>query len=212
MISTAPLFSLPNLLLYPGAKLPVYFSESRHLKMLHELSKSGKELLVGGLLKGDWEENYFENPDVHPIAGLGRFQVPPSFSGEKPIHLLGIGVGRVRILQVRRDKAFPEAEYETLPETEIPEEQSQTIRQQLIDGISFVANGKAIVDDSATLPWITDVLCLALPISVERKYEIFSTLDIQKRAQSALAEVVQLKKERSSLEDLDMDKEHPDSN
>ncbi|MBO46496.1 MAG: hypothetical protein CMJ96_06320 [Planctomycetes bacterium] len=212
MKNKAPLFALPNLLLYPGAKLPIFFSEPRHLAMLRDMQAKEGTLLACALLKGDWEEDYFDNPEVHPIAGLARFKIPSSFSGDDSIQLLGIGEGRIRIQQILKEGPFPEAEFELLQETEAPEGVSASLRRELLQAISTLADGQAMVDDSATLSWLSDILSLAMPISIERKYEIFAMLDVQKRAESTIAEIAKLKKEHSSFSVLTDNKTNPDLN
>ena len=67
----APVFPLPNCVLFPKVILPLRIFEPRYKLMLqHVLDSSG--WLAIGLYRGDRERDAAGLPDIFPVGGLGR--------------------------------------------------------------------------------------------------------------------------------------------
>jgi hypothetical protein len=62
-----PLFPLPNVVHFPGVPLPLHVFEGRYREMVRD-ALAGSRLIGMVLLRGGWEERYYEAP---PIFGVG---------------------------------------------------------------------------------------------------------------------------------------------
>src|SRR3954465_13931138 len=70
-MGTARLFPLPNLVLFPQVMQPLHIFEPRYRQMTAD-ALAGDRFLALALLKPGWEPTYSGNPDIYPIACLGR--------------------------------------------------------------------------------------------------------------------------------------------
>lgn len=189
MIAGPPvsLFPLPNVLLYPDAMLPLHVFEPRYLSMVEDLLERGEERIVVGLLAPGWEDRYFERPAVHAIAGLGKvLQARKTENGR--YNLLVQGVQRVRILE----ELPPEKPYRSVRFEEVAEQpptdpkECAHLQEALRNGLIEFADGSLILQANASVGYMADLLTVALPIPVELKQELFSTLEVCQRARSVL--------------------------
>ncbi|HOJ61402.1 MAG TPA: LON peptidase substrate-binding domain-containing protein [bacterium] len=90
-----PLFPLPNVVQFPHTILPLHIFEKRYRKMIKDVLE-GERLIGMAVLQPGWEENYQGNPDIYPVACLGRVvKSEPLPNGRSNILLLGLK--RVRI-------------------------------------------------------------------------------------------------------------------
>lgn len=112
-----PLFPLPNVVFFPGTKLPLHIFEPRYRKMLADVHE-GEGLLSVVLLDRSrkLEPEEAKKPPVYNIAGLGRLtrveQLPNGFYN---IDLFGLS--RVRILEeLQTDKPYRVARVEMVRE------------------------------------------------------------------------------------------------
>lgn len=85
-----PVFPLPNVVFFPKMQLPLHIFEQRYRQMVRDAL--GKERLIGmALLRGDWEKDYYENPNIYPVGCLGSIAgVTPLPDGRFNILLHGV--------------------------------------------------------------------------------------------------------------------------
>ncbi len=68
----APLFPLPNVVLFPHGLLPLHIFEPRYRQMTAD-ALEGEQLIAMSLLRPGWEKiPTHQLPPVHPMVGLGR--------------------------------------------------------------------------------------------------------------------------------------------
>ncbi|MGO9607034.1 MAG: LON peptidase substrate-binding domain-containing protein [Candidatus Binataceae bacterium] len=108
-----PLFPLPNLVLFPGIKLPLRIFEPRYRDMIAEVAAS--QGIIGMiLLKGEWRDDYHAFPDIFEVGCAGRVQdlvrIP---NGEYTLVLDGLSEFRVR--REIRERSYRQAEVEWCP-------------------------------------------------------------------------------------------------
>lgn len=86
----APIFPLPNVVLYPYTALPLRVFEDRYREMVaHALAD--ERLIAMALLKPGWQADYEGRPDIHEMVCLGRITADERFeSGEFNIIVTGI--------------------------------------------------------------------------------------------------------------------------
>jgi Lon protease-like protein len=66
-----PIFPLPNFVLFPGLSVPLHIFEPRYREMVADASQNHG--IVGmTMLKGDWERDYYANPDIYEVGCAGR--------------------------------------------------------------------------------------------------------------------------------------------
>jgi Lon protease-like protein len=73
MIQTIPLFPLPNLVLFPHTDVPLHIFEPRYRQMIADIAE-GERVIGMVLLKGNWESEYYANPDIYAIGCAGKIE------------------------------------------------------------------------------------------------------------------------------------------
>lgn len=68
---TAPLFPLPNAVLFPHVSLPLHIFEDRYRHMVAD-ALHGERLIAMALLKPGWEKHFKDEPPIHEMVCLGR--------------------------------------------------------------------------------------------------------------------------------------------
>jgi len=108
-----PLFPLPNLVLFPGIKVPLHIFEPRYREMVADVSQ-GDGLIGMILLKGEWQRDYHAYPDIFEVGCAGRLEDMVRLpDGRYNIVLEGISEFRVR--HEIRDRAYRRAQIEWCP-------------------------------------------------------------------------------------------------
>lgn len=86
----APIFPLPNVVLFPCTALPLRIFEDRYREMVAQ-ALSEERLIAMALLKPGWEPDYDGRPEIHEMVCLGRITADEKFdSGEFNIVVTGI--------------------------------------------------------------------------------------------------------------------------
>lgn len=67
----APIFPLPDVVLFPYQPLPLHIFEERYKKMVAD-ALHGDRLIALALLKPGWETDYEGTPEFHEMVCLGR--------------------------------------------------------------------------------------------------------------------------------------------
>jgi uncharacterized protein len=70
ILSSIPVFPLPNVVLFPRAVLPLHIFEERYKAMMAD-ALSGRKLIAMALLKPGWETNYYCRPAIEPVVCVG---------------------------------------------------------------------------------------------------------------------------------------------
>src|SRR5687768_12707370 len=68
---TIPIFPLPDLVFFPGTLLPLHIFEPRYKRMISDLLADGRLLGVVQLRPG-WDKDYYGNPAVYKVMGVGE--------------------------------------------------------------------------------------------------------------------------------------------
>ncbi len=112
-----PIFPLPNVVFFPGTRLPLHIFEPRYRQMLKDAHR-GEGLISVALLDRSRkiEPEEIRRPPVYPIAGLGRLTRVESLpNGFFNVDLFGLV--RVRILEeIETSKPYRLARVETVPD------------------------------------------------------------------------------------------------
>ena len=112
---TIPLFPLSTVVFFPNTLLPLHVFEPRYKQMVHDVSKS--EGIIGmALLKPGWEANYYGNPEVFDVVGMGRI-VSSEVFGDGRINIVLYGLKRVKIIEVMKESPYRVARVELVENT-----------------------------------------------------------------------------------------------
>ncbi len=138
---TVPIFPLPNVVFFPGTKLPLHIFEPRYREMLLDAHK-GEQLISVVLLDRSQklDPTRGSDPPVHPWAGLGKLtRIERLPNGLYNIDLFGLT--RVRILEeVESDKPYRIARVKMIPDkpVELSQLQSEQLLQKAFDAFNRV--------------------------------------------------------------------------
>jgi Lon protease-like protein len=85
-----PIFPLHNVVLFPRVRLPLHIFEPRYRQMVED-SVATHGLIGMALLRGNWQKDYYGNPDIYPVGCVGEVgDVAPFPDGRSNIVLLGL--------------------------------------------------------------------------------------------------------------------------
>lgn len=136
-----PVFPLPNVVFFPGTKLPLHIFEPRYQQMLHDARESEQLISIALLDRRKTLSGKVGNgPPIHSVAGLGRLtRVEKLPNGLFNIDLFGLT--RVKILEeLESDKPYRIARVKTLrdEESELAEIRSAQVLQRAFDAFNKV--------------------------------------------------------------------------
>ncbi|MGH7884298.1 MAG: LON peptidase substrate-binding domain-containing protein [Thermodesulfobacteriota bacterium] len=182
-----PIFPLSTVVFFPNTLLPLHIFEPRYREMLRDAENSEK-LLGMTLLRPGWEKDYFGNPDVFNITGIGRIISSETFEDGKSNVVL-YGLKRAKIVEIFNDKSYRTARIELLEN--ISEKSSEVLKEKILYMISTWndmlderhENYKIKVNAELSLGKLTDILASVLISNVFEKQKFLEELNIDKRAE-----------------------------
>jgi uncharacterized protein len=184
--ASVPLFPLPNVILYPGAMLPLHIFEPRYVQMIDDLLEQKQETLALALLKPGWDAKYFGQPDVFPIAGIGRMVSCQRMPNHR-YNILVEGMARVKLDEQPLEKSYRCTQYQRLDEIEVGDAKAAAaLRQELIRGLSALAEDSVQPDPSRSISYLCDVVLVAAGADITEKQRIFAILDVAERGREVL--------------------------
>ncbi|MEO8902008.1 MAG: LON peptidase substrate-binding domain-containing protein [Polyangiaceae bacterium] len=94
-LTDLPIFPLPNVVLFPGALLPLHVFEPRYRELTRDVL-AGKQLMGIARLKPGFEADYEGRPPVFEVCGLGSVIESVAYpDGRYDITLRGLAVVRI---------------------------------------------------------------------------------------------------------------------
>lgn len=115
----APLFPLPNVVLFPRTPVPLYIFEEKYKTMIKEALGGTKELVIA-LLKAGSESSYVSVSAVHEVACLGRIESYEELEDGK-YNIVVVGIHRVRIVREVQHSPYQMVEVDAIEEPEYGE-------------------------------------------------------------------------------------------
>lgn len=110
-----PVFPLPDVVLFPHARLPLHVFELRYRTMVRD-ALSGERTLAIATLRSGWEHDYHGSPAFHELGCLAHFgevEWLPNDCYDLQLE----GVERVRFTKVVREFPYRSCEVERIPLT-----------------------------------------------------------------------------------------------
>lgn len=184
---TIPLFPLSTVVFFPNTLLPLHVFEPRYKQMVHDVSRS--ERIIGmALLKPGWEANYYGNPEVFDVVGMGRIVSSETFKDGR-INIVLYGLKRVKILEIMREIPYRMARVEIVENRRCSSEETYRSRiEELITKWNFGLGEKEkahMININTRLPLesLTDALATLIFPNVFDKQALLEEPDVQKRAE-----------------------------
>lgn len=190
-----PLFPLPSVVLFPGARLPLHIFEPRYRQLLED-SLADDRLIAMAVLAPGWENDYEGRPPLYPIACLGQVATCHRLD-DGTYNLLVLGLRRIRLVrELDPVNKFREAEVE-LCEEFCPAKQDpargslqRRLRQAFMKILPLLPEAHEQLDQllsaDMTLGMLTDVISYMLDIELPDKHALLSELDVFRRAEMLL--------------------------
>lgn len=108
------LFPLPNVVLLPHQLLPLNVFEPRYRALISDAIQHQRLIGVPRLRPG-YEPNYYGNPAIHPVFGVGHLLSHQRLPDGR-YHVILRGLGRVRMLTQTASSPFRVAKVERVPD------------------------------------------------------------------------------------------------
>ena len=190
----APIFPLPNVVLFPNGLLPLHIFEPRYRQMTAD-ALEGERLIAMGLLYPGWETLPSQTkPPVHPIMGLGKIIAHEKLNDGR-YNLVLRGLGRVKLLNEKNvDLPYRIGQFELCQEyfQESPTFDRKARAEKLASLFSQlfpkVQLQKLFLTAVSELPLRTvcDLLLGSIPLSPVQSQPLLDELDVDARSEMLL--------------------------
>jgi ATP-dependent Lon protease len=188
---TLPLLSLRNLVLFPGAVMPVEIGRASSLKLIESLSGKGAHLLVGTQKDADIEEP--SGADLYGVCVEGEV-VRVVKAAESRVTAVLRGIERRRITGFNQEKPFLLAAYEPL--VEIRKDPIEIdglgmavydVAKQLISISPDIPDEAAqILDQNKDPARLGDITAATVDLSSEERASLLVEVDVAERLRRLL--------------------------
>jgi Lon protease-like protein len=130
-----PVFPLPDVVLFPGVRLPLHVFELRYRTMVRDALSGGRVLAIATLEPG-WEYDYHGSPAFHPLGCLASFERVEWLPNDC-YDLVVAGTMRVRFRAVAREFPYRACDVDLLPASPYDEDDPLTRmeRSALLDAV-----------------------------------------------------------------------------
>jgi Lon protease-like protein len=188
----APLFPLPNAVLFPNAVLPLHIFEPRYRQMTAD-ALEGERLIAMGLLVPESQTAPVATlPPIHPTVGLGRIIAHERLDDGRYMLVLR-GVARARVIREQPlDLPYRVGELE-LRGDQVPEtagfdrpsraEEIVSLFCKLFPGVEFQRLIQQALSIDLPLGCVCDIIASALPIQPELAQLLLDELNSDTRSQ-----------------------------
>jgi hypothetical protein len=198
-------FPLPELVLFPGVRVPLHVFELRYRTMVRDVL-SRDRMLALAVLEPGYEQDYHGSPPFHPLGCLGRIEEIEWLPNDR-YDLKVVGVMRVRFGRVAREFPYRTVDVEPLPQHPYAEDDPlvQLDRRALIElhakllklaeahGGEQAARGLPCIDRADSYEAVVNALSSVCGHSAEERLELLredSLIERGRRVREALERVV----------------------
>jgi len=182
-----PLFPLSSVVFFPNTLLPLHIFEPRYKEMVN--AAINNEKIIGmALLKPGWESDYYGNPDVYDIIGMGRIVSSDVFEDGK-INIILYGLKRAKIQEIITDLPYRLARVDIVENNHDADDEIYRRKiEELIHKWNLYLNEKQKshrinVNTKLPLENLTDTLASLIFPNVFDKQRILEETKVLKRAE-----------------------------
>jgi Lon protease-like protein len=181
------LFPLPNVILFPGAVLPLHIFEERYKTMTAD-ALAGDRLIAMALLRPGWEKDYHLRPAIEPIVCIGTIARWEQLE-DGTYNFLLHGKTRARILGEKDSSPYRVAHLEPLRENPAPEDQLADMRRKLMDMFAseplasqpLTEQLNKIINSSMPTGVVADLIAFHALNAIALKQSLLAETDVAKR-------------------------------
>src|SRR5579871_3300017 len=186
-----PVIALRNVLLFPGAVLPIALGREESVNAAQEAVRSGRK--IGLLLQQDAA---VEKPTSHDLHGVGVLASVVRYvtAADGTHHLVAQGESRFRVAEFLHEKPYIAVRPVTLPETNTSgaevEARVEVLKARAIEALSLLPQVPAelartiqSIDSGSQL---SDLIVSFMDIKIQDKQAMLETLDLRDRLDKVL--------------------------
>lgn len=191
LLSSVPLFPLPNVVLFPRAVLPLHIFEQRYKAMTADTLEANR-LVAMALLKPGWEKAYYQRPAIEPVVCVGRI-----LSWEKLTdgcyNFLLQGWLRAEIVRefAHTGRPYRLAELRPLPQGNTLEidlgyqrdRLQQILSQEHLSGLTMVRQYRELIGSPLPTADVADLAAFSFLDDVLLKQELLADTDVPRRVE-----------------------------
>jgi len=190
-VTLLPLFPLPNVVLFPGALLPLHIFEPRYRAMTADALEGDRRVGMV-LLQPGWETDYEGRPPIFPVGCSGVIVYSTELEDGR-YNIVLRGLDRFRVVNEDHERPYRRAEIEVMPDRPLDANE----RAALADMRATLATllGSAYVEPLPSMPDAELVHTLAQTLDFEpiEKQALLERENLSLRARS-LIELIEMKK------------------
>lgn len=193
----APLFPLPNAVLFPRAVLPLHIFEPRYRTMVGDALGGERLIAITLLLPGHESLHHTNTAPISPMTCVGRILNNEQLEDGK-YNIILQGLCRARIRQEHTNGVYREAMMEQMisrePETDsvhrsLREHLNNTISGAAFHDITVTEKLKTLLSTGLPLGAVADLVAYAMVQDVEVKQSLLEQLDVVERVEQLVAEI-----------------------
>jgi len=182
-----PLFPLPNVVLFPGAVLPLHIFEERYKTMMR-MALDGDRQIAMALLRPGWEKNYYGIPAIEPVVCVGTILTHERLPDGK-YNLLLQGVLRAQVAREYHVQPYRTADLQPIEETHVMEIDVESERQHFADlfddgplaNSNIARQFRQILAGPLPTGQLADLLAFNFLEDVELKQQLLAEGDVKTR-------------------------------
>ena len=191
-LAELPIFPLPDVVLFPHEILPLHVFEERYRDLTRDVLE-GHGLLALARLRSD-EHTDAEQPEVFPIAGLGKVEMVRETPDGRYLLLIR-GVARIAIREeLPLDRSYRRVRAALVPDvpSERPElvsacaQQLLSLCERLADEVEEAGDLRDAVQSAQTPGERADVITAAVVSDPDERQRLLETLDPADRLERLL--------------------------
>lgn len=194
-LSRVPLFPLPQVVLFPGAVLPLHIFEQRYIAMTAD-ALAGAGVIAMALLRSGWEKCYYQAPAIEPVVCVGRIISHEKLSDGKYNFLLQ-GVLRARLTGEDRSRAYRMANLVPLEESPVMEIDLENERHRLtcmfgegaMAQLPLVRQFRSIITGPTPIARVADLIAFNFIEDVALKQSLLAETNVRRRVERVIAAI-----------------------
>lgn len=186
-----PVFPLPQVVLFPGAILPLHIFEERYREMVADALAS-EPVIATGLLKSGFEPDYYtRRAPIHLTLGVGRIVACEQVQGGN-YNLLLRGMARARILEESQEHAYRCARVQVVESyVSAGEERNVALQRELREAVrncrglndELRSQWRKLLVQQLDLSTLSDLIATGLPAEPELRQLLLDEPDAAVRTE-----------------------------
>ncbi len=199
VLAALPIFPLPDVVLFPGALLPLHVFEPRYRAMTADILAGARTLAIARLVPG-FENDYYGRPPVYATVGVGELVSHETLGdGRSNILLRGIARGAIES-ELAPEKPYRQVRAKLLPDRDAEVGELESKQKLLVavcdhlagllpEGGDMLRQLVRAVHDPGLC---ADVVAAAVVLDADDRQGLLETLDPVERLERVIEQTSQL--------------------